>query len=730
MSTHFARSTLVVFILVALSACGGGSPASTPETNVTNTAPVSDAGPDQVVASGNVVTLDGSDCFDPDGDNLTFNWTLTSMPTGSTAVLSGDTSAQPAFTADLPGDYVISLVVSDGRASSASDTVSVTANAPNPVPVADAGAVQNVLTGSLVTLDGSASFDPNGDQITYAWSFISVPAGSAATLSDATSVTPNFMPDLPGAYVVSLVVNDGTSNSTPATVTVTATIANAAPVADAGDAQNVMSGTLVTLDGSASSDSDGDPITYVWVLTSVPIGSAAILSDSSAVQPTFTADLAGDYSASLIVNDGMADSAADSVVITVTVANAVPVSDAGAAQNVLTGTLVTLDGSSSFDPNGDSLVFAWSFTSVPAASTASLTGANTPMPQFTVDVDGVYVVSLVVSDGQDSSAPDSVMITATNANTTPVADAGPNQNVVTGVPATIDGTGSFDADGDPLTYLWSVVSAPPGSALPGQTATAPVISITADVDGTYVISLVVNDGQASSTASTVTITATTSNAAPIAHAGPDQVAIELTVVTLDGTGSSDANGDPLTYTWSLISQPAGSGSIPLTNPTSPTPSFVPPLAGSYVVSLVVNDGTINSAADTVVITVTSVVPPVVAHFLYGGSGNSIYLGCLNCNSFDAESVCNQFGNYGSEFAANSIWNQFGTYGSEFSNFSPWNSFSLAGPAIIGSDGLFYGYFTTNTFRVDRTLVPAYVNVLNYFSSTGNLSATRTFACGT
>ena len=602
MSTHFARPTLAIFILAALSACGGGSPGS----GVTNTAPVSDAGPEQIVTSGDVVTLDGSGSFDPDGDNVTYIWTLMSMPTGSTAVLSGGTSAQPTFTADLSGDYVISLVVSDGQVSGAGETVTVTANAPNTVPVADAGAVQNVLVGSLVTLDGSASFDPNGDQITYEWSFISVPAGSVATLSDATSVIPNFMTDLPGAYVASLVVNDGTTSSSAATVTVTATTANAAPVADAGDAQNVMSGALVTLDGSASSDSDGDPITYRWVLTSVPVGSTAILSDSSAVQPTFTADLAGDFSASLIVNDGMADSAADSVVITVTVANAVPVSDAGAAQNVLTGTLVTLDGSSSFDPNGDSLVFAWSFTSVPAASTTSLTGANLPMPQFTADVDGVYVVSLVVSDGQDSSAPDSVIIIATSTNTAPVADAGPNQNVVTGGGVVIDGTGSFDADGDPLTYSWNVVSGPPGSVLPGQTAIGPVISISTDVDGTYVISLVVNDGQASSAASTVTITATTGNAAPIASAGPDQVAIESTAVTLNGTGSSDANGDPLTYTWSLISQPAGSGSVPLTNPTSPTPSFVPPLAGSYVVSLVVNDGTINSAADTVVITVTPV----------------------------------------------------------------------------------------------------------------------------
>ena len=76
MSTHFARSTLAILILAALSACGGGSPGSAPETGVTNTAPVSDAGPEQIVTSGDVVTLDGSGSFDPDGDNGTYIWTL------------------------------------------------------------------------------------------------------------------------------------------------------------------------------------------------------------------------------------------------------------------------------------------------------------------------------------------------------------------------------------------------------------------------------------------------------------------------------------------------------------------------------------------------------------------------------------------------------------------------------------------------------------------------------
>jgi hypothetical protein len=111
--------------------------------------------------------------------------------------------------------------------------------------VADAGSDQSVFTGSVATLTGAASSDPDGDALTYQWSFTSVPAGSGATLSGASSVAPNFRPDVVGAYVLSLTVTDPsgapstdsvTVNAfTPATVTVAATDASASETGpDAG----------------------------------------------------------------------------------------------------------------------------------------------------------------------------------------------------------------------------------------------------------------------------------------------------------------------------------------------------------------------------------------------------------------------------------------------------------------------------------------------------------------
>jgi K319L-like, PKD domain/PKD domain len=602
------KGTYVVELVV-----NDGSEDSAPDNVVIdteNSPPVADAGPDQTARVTDVVILDGSGSHDVDGDPLTFSWSLTVQPAGSVARIADPAAVAPSLDLDLPGTYVVALVVNDGALDSAPDTVSIdTENSP---PVAHAGPDQTVFVAETVALDGSGSTDVDGDSLAYLWSFTSRPPGSHAVLSDAGAVMPHFVADVSGRYVVQLIVNDGIVDSAPDTVGIDTE--NSPPVADAGPDRTAFVADTVSLDGSGSSDVDGDVLSFAWSLTSLPAGSAAMLSDPTAVMPRFEVDLPGRYVAQLIVNDGTVDSAPDTV--RVDTENSAPVANAGADQTVRVGDRVGLDGSNSTDVDGDSLTFAWSLATTPVGSAASLSDASAVMPSFDVDLPGTYVVQLIVDDGLVASAPDTV--TVDTENSPPVADAGSDQTAFVGDTVALDGTGSSDVDHDLLTMRWSVIARPPGSgaALSNPAATRPTFEV--DAAGTYVLQLIVNDGALDSAPDSVMVT--TSNSAPVADAGPDQVVHVTDAVRLDGSGSSDVDGDALTFFWTLPSVPAGSGAT-LDDPVSPAPGFVADLPGTYVASLVVNDGTADSAPNNVVI-VTENSRPVA----YAGGDRTVALG--------------------------------------------------------------------------------------------------------
>lgn len=577
-----------------------------PTTPAENTPPVAAAGMDQNVKTGAAVTLDGSASRDADDDTLDYAWTLTA-PTGSQAKLSDTQAAKPMFTADEPGRYEARLVVDDGEAESEADTVVITAATANSAPVAMAGDDVNATAGQPVTLDGSASSDADADTLTYAWTLTDRPEGSATTLTDAETVRPMFTPDIAGTYTAELTVNDGSLDSEADSVTVTVAAANSVPVADAGADRDVVTGKTVALDGSASRDADGDPLSYRWSFVSRPDGAEVNLSSADTVAPEFTPDVAGEYVVRLVTSDGEADSASDTVVITAARANARPTAVADGDQQVIVGNTVSLDGAASSDADGDMLTYDWTFTSTPADSQAGLVDGNSASPMFTPDVAGDYVLRLVVNDGQADSAADTVTVTAAQANVAPVADAGADDSVKTGVMVTLDGTASSDANDDALTYEWRVVSTPPASETALVNAAMAQAAFTPDVDGVYVFELVVNDGELDSAPDRVEITAATPNSAPTADAGDDQQVVTGERVNLDGSASQDADNDALSYEWSFQSRPAGAEGS-LSDADTANPSFTPDAGGDYVVRLMVSDGQGEDASDTV--RITAVMPDI------------------------------------------------------------------------------------------------------------------------
>jgi hypothetical protein len=302
--------------LVVTDRLGAQSTADQVVIGTFNAVPVSDAGTGQTVHPRDTVTLDGSGSSDPEQDYpLAYSWQFTSKPAGSTVVLSGADTVSPSFTVDMLGNYVIELVVTDslGAQSAADQIVIGTFNA---APVADAGPDQVIIEiGATVGLDGTNSSDPEGDGITYLWTITQKPAGSSAQLSASSSPTPTFVADVHADFVITLVVTDefGAAGN-PDSVTVS--FDNIQPVADAGADQTVMAGDTISLDGSASTDTNGDLLTYSWSFVSKPAGSLAEFTNPTSTQPSFVTDEPGDYVVSLVVNDGFVDSDAANVTIT------------------------------------------------------------------------------------------------------------------------------------------------------------------------------------------------------------------------------------------------------------------------------------------------------------------------------------------------------------------------------------------------------------------------------
>ncbi|MDO8330972.1 MAG: PKD domain-containing protein [Fluviicoccus sp.] len=273
---------------------------------------------------------------------------------------------------------------------------------------------------------------------------------------------------------------------------------NRRPVALVMPVAATTTASLVQLDGSKSSDPDGDLLLYAWTFASLPPGSKTIIINPNSATPTFIPDVAGTYTVALAVSDGQLISIPAQTSINVTVLNVAPVAAAGPAQTVSRNAAVQLDGTGSHDDNGDALTYSWTFVGRPPGSTAILAGANTARPTFVADQPGQYEVNLEVSDSVLVSQRSNVIVNAVN-TLQPVAVAGPDITTEAGVLQTLDGSASYDPYGGPLEYFWRLKSAPPYTDNPTWQGLSPITQFLPDRIGNYVIELYVNrpDGEVS-----------------------------------------------------------------------------------------------------------------------------------------------------------------------------------------------------------------------------------------
>ena len=440
-----------------------------------NNPPVVDAGPDQNIFLGESATLQGS-ATDPDGDIIVgWEWEVVSAPGGSNYTLAFADSPDALFTTDTVGNYVLTLIAWDGVVWSDPDAmlVMVVENLP-PTAVASASPLSGPAP-LLVSFDGTASSDPEGDPLHYAWTFGDGNTGSGAM--------PSHEYLFPGIYSVALVVTDDFGNDDFDTLEITVTAGNNPPVADAGPDQNIFLGESVELQGSAT-DPDGDIVVgWEWEVISAPSGSNYSLSRADTPNARFTTDTTGDYVLTLIAWDGIAWGDPDAVLVIVA-ENLPP--EAVASASPLSGPaplLVSFDGTASSDPEGGMLWYSWDF--------GDLTNGTGATPSHEYLDPGIYTVVLGVTDDFGNDDFDTVEITVTAPNNPPEASptATPNSgNAPLGVQFAANAT---DPDSDDLTYLWDFGD--PASSDNTSTSANPVH--TYESPDTYTVWVTVSDGQ-------------------------------------------------------------------------------------------------------------------------------------------------------------------------------------------------------------------------------------------
>lgn len=388
---------------------------------------------------------------------------------------------------------------------------------------------------------------------------------------------------------------------------------NTAPVANAGkDITITLPTNTVTLDGSASADSDGKIAKYAWKKLTGPTGGT--ITNAAIASTNATGLTAGTYIFTLTVTDDKSATDIDSITVKVNPAgvNKPPVANAGTAQTITLPTnAVTLDGKASADADGTISKYQWKKVSGPAGGTiATATAVKT---NITGLLEGSYIFSLTVTDNKNATNTASVTVKVNPApNKAPVANAGSAVTItLPTTTVTLDGKASKDPDGTITKYQWKKVSGPAGGAI--TTATAVKTNITGLTQGSYVFSLTVTDDDKATATANVTVTvkpaASQVNKKPIANAGKDAtITLPTNTVVLDGTPSNDPDGKIVKYSWSKISGPNGGTFTQSTVALTQAKDLV---AGTYLLSLTVTDDDNATDTDTVKVVVKPAAAPSV-----------------------------------------------------------------------------------------------------------------------
>ena len=602
--------TVSAVITLRLTVDDGNGGSGFDEVNITingviaNNPPTADAGVDQTVAMGDLVTLTGTGS-DTDGTVVSYDWMQLSGP--PVAITGANLPVATFIAPQVTSVTVIEmeLKVTDDGGATGTDIIVITVNPQNIPPVANAGDPQTVVPPAVVTLSGSGT-DADGTVVSFQWTQLS---GPNVQLTGADTDTAQFdAPDLLNVTVLTFRLtvtdNEGATGTDDVRITINGT-GNELPVADAGPDVQVNSGDTVDLVGSGA-DTDGTIVASFWTqlrgpqvsLTNTGINSVSFVAPAVGI-PT---ELELQYT----VVDNQGGIGSDNAIITVlpTVNNAIPTANAGPNLTIDAGEAVTITGSGT---DSDGVIVSYQWTEVSGVS-LNLQGVDTDTVSFTaptVATQSTATLRLTVTDDLGATGSDDVVITInpTVANIPPLADAGPDLTAFSGDLVQITGSGT-DTDGSIVGYQWSYVSGPTVTLSGVNTATvsftAPAVAQLTEL----VLELTVTDTVGATGTDQVVIAIDVPvNLPPVANAGPDLSVGAGDPVTITGSGE-DVDGTVVSYQWQ---QMGGATTLALTNANTAEVSFTAPdvtATEQFILELTVTDDAGDTGTDQVQVTVS------------------------------------------------------------------------------------------------------------------------------
>ncbi len=615
----FAAALASVVWLAACGGGGGGGPSSVPPPS--NQAPSANAGQDiagPIEAEG--VQVGGDFSSDPDGDTLTYLWTILSQPEGAEAELDDETALQPKLLTQVPGTYELELAATDPAGATGYDRVSVSLVNDPPVP-AISGLFTTPALGEEVELSAVETKDPNGQPLEFTWTLESAPPGSALD-TEYVGMVQKIIFDVKGEYRFSLAVSDGIQTVTIDVPVISATEYSIRKLPAAGQARAIQPGgdrLVVYLQGQSGSrdlaiydKSNHDPV--LVPLESKPLSIAVSPDGHFAVLAGANSIVFVDLDLAEIISSWPVDFIALDIAMSnegyAYIFNKGDGSTDMLSINALTGQLKTTQGR--FDdlrgyihPSSDK-VYVMTGIVPNELGRFDISGGNFNDYRISPITTGICGAGWMAGDGGSLPTYCGQVMKLTDDPATDMSLLG-----------SVSGFGGeiLSATFSPITKYWYILG-PPDEEHQSKI----LVYDSRDFDLIHTMELPPENGlngtqliarfiTASQTDATIRILALdhptvaqdfylleASLDYPAGANLPPAVTLQKYSagyagenITLDASTSSDPEGLPLTYAWEVISEPNPDAAI-LTDANSPVVRISPSLEGEYVVQLTVSDG--------------------------------------------------------------------------------------------------------------------------------------------